>query len=301
VEWLNYHHLLYFWSVAREGGVSRASAALRLAQPTISTQIRLLEESLGEKLFRREGRRLLLTDVGRVVYRYADEIFGLGRELLDTLKGRQTGRPLRLTVGVADVVPKLVTHRLLEPVRALPGGVHLVCVEDKPERLVASLALHELDVVLSDAPVDPGVRVRVFHHLLGECGVSLLAAPLLAAKLRRRFPRSLDGAPLLLPTENTVLRRALEQWFDGQRVRPRVVAEFEDSALLKTFALKGDGAFVAPLAIEGEVCAVYGVRRVGRIEGVRERFYAITAERRLAHPAVVALSEAARRQVFGSA
>jgi LysR family transcriptional activator of nhaA len=279
--------------------VSRASAALRLAQPTISTQIRLLEEALGEKLFRREGRRLVLTDVGRVVYRYADEIFGLGRELLDTLKGRPTGRPLRLTVGVADVVPKLVTHRLLEPVRAMPGGVHLVCVEDKPERLVASLALHEVDVVIADAPVSSSVRVRVFHHLLGECGVSVLAAPALAVRLRRRFPSSLEGAPFLLPTENTVLRRALEQWFGSQGVRPRVVAEFEDSALLKTFAQLGDGAFVAPAAIEREVCEQYRARVVGRIETVRERFYAITAERRLVHPAVAALSEAARSKMFG--
>jgi LysR family transcriptional activator of nhaA len=213
--------------------------------------------------------------------------------------GRPTGRPLRLVVGIADVVPKLITHRLLAPVRALAGGVHLVCVEDKPERLVASLALHEVDVVIADAPVASSVRVRVFHHLLGECGISVLASPPLAARLRRRFPASLEGAPFLLPTENTVLRRALEQWFEREGVRPRVVAEFEDSALLKTFAQLGDGAFVAPRAIEREVCEQYRARRIGRIDSVRERFYAITAERRLVHPAVAALSEAARRQMFG--
>ncbi len=299
VEWLNYHHLLYFWVVARKGGVSAASAELRLAQPTISGQIRALEDSLGEKLFRRVGRRLVLTEMGHTVFRYADEIFSLGRELLDAVKGRPTGRPIRLLVGVADAVPKLIAHRLLEPALRLPEAIRIVCREDKPERLFAALSVHALDLVLSDAPIGPGINVRAFNHLLGECGVTFFGSARLAAAHRRGFPRSLDGAPVLLPAENTTLRRSLDQWFDAQGVRPVVTSEFEDSALLKVFGQAGVGLFAAPSVIEAEVCRQYGVRVVGRVASVRERFYAISVERRLKHPAVVAISEAARGKLFG--
>jgi LysR family transcriptional activator of nhaA len=299
MEWLNYHHLLYFWTAARAGGVSAAAAELRLAQPTISGQIRALEESFGEKLFHRSGRRLALTETGRVVYRYADEIFGIGRELMDTLKGRPTGRPLRLTVGVADALPKLIAYRLLQPALRLPEPVRIVCREDRSDRLLAELAVHALDVVLTDAPIAPTVKVRAFNHLLGECGVTLFAAGRMAATYRRRFPRSLDGAPMLLPTDNTALRRALDQWFDAQHIRPRVVGEIEDSALLKVFGQEGVGVFAAPSVIEPEVQKQYRVGVVGRIEAVRERFYAISVERRLRHPAVVAISDAAQHELFG--
>jgi len=200
MEWLNYHHLLYFWTVAREGTVARAAGQLRLAQPTVSGQIRALEESLGEELFSRAGRHLVLTDVGRVVFRYADEIFGLGRELMDTLKDRPTGRPVRLVVGVADALSKQIAYRLLEPALSLPETVQVVCREDKPDRLLAELSVHNLDVVLSDSPMPAAVRVRAFNHLLGECGVTVFAAPKLASTLRRRFPASLDGATWLLPS-----------------------------------------------------------------------------------------------------
>ncbi|MFN8641090.1 MAG: transcriptional activator NhaR [Candidatus Binatia bacterium] len=299
MEWLNYHHLLYFWTVARTGGVSAASAELRLAQPTISGQLRLLEDHVGAKLFHRVGRRLELTDVGRMVYRYADEIFTLGRELTDAIRGRPTGRPLRFAVGVADQLPKLIAYRLMEPALNLPESVRLVCQEDKTDRLLADLAVHALDLVLSDAPLSPTVNVRAFSHLLGECGTTIFGAKPLATRFRRGFPRSLDGAPFLMPTDNTVLRRSLDQWLAQQGLRPRIVSEFEDSALLKAFGERGVGLFAAPTAIEAEIRRQYGVQVVGRVEQVRERFYAISVERRLKHPAVVAISEAAREKLFG--
>lgn len=299
VEWLNYHHLLYFWTVAKEGSIARATAELRLAQPTISGQIRVLEESLGEKLFQRSGRNLVLTDVGRVVFRYADEIFSLGRELRDVLKSGSSARPLRLLVGVADVVPKLVAYRLLEPALRLTEPIQIVCREDRPDRLLAELAIHNLDIVLSDAPVEPSLRIRAFSHLLGECGVVFFATQALASTYRRGFPRSLNGAPLLLPTENTALRHSLDRWFVSKGIRPRIVGEFEDSALLNVFGQTGMGIFLAPSIIEAEVRRQYQVEVIGRMEGVKERFYTISVERKLKHPAVVAISEAARKKLFG--
>jgi LysR family transcriptional activator of nhaA len=298
MEWLNYHHLLYFWAVAKEGSVSRAAQKLRLAQPTLSGQIRQLERQLDEKLFRRQGRYLALTDVGRVVYRYADEIFGLGRELMDVVKSRPTGRPLRLTVGVADALPKLIAHRLLEPAFRLDEPLHLVCREGRSDRLLAELALHALDLVVSDAPIPPQVGVKGFSHLLGECGVTIFGTAELARRLRRGFPRSLDGAPMLVPTDDNVLRRSLDQWFDAHAVRPRRIGEFEDSALLKTFGQAGHGLFAGPTVIEREIARQYGVRVVGRLDEVRERFYAISPERRLQHPAVLALTRSARDELF---
>jgi LysR family transcriptional activator of nhaA len=298
MEWLNYHHLLYFWLAAREGGVGRASGELRLAPSTVSAQIRALEHALDEKLFRRVGRRLELTDMGRTVYRYADEIFALGRELLDTVKDRPTGRPMRLVVGVADVLPKLVARRLLAPAYQLDAPVRMTCLDGKPAELLGELALHRLDVVLADAPVDPHVSVRAFSHLLGECGVVLAATAPLAARHRRRFPQSLDGAPLLMPTPGTTLRRSLDLWIETAGVRPAIVGEFSDSALLTAFGQAGVGLFPVHAVVADEVCRQYGVRVVGELPEVRERFYAISAERRLKHPAVVALSSAARERLF---
>jgi LysR family transcriptional activator of nhaA len=299
MEWLNYHHLLYFWLVAKTGSVTDASDQLRLSQSTVSTQLRALEQAFDEKLFRRDGRRLALTDVGRVVFEYADEIFALGRELLDTVKDRPTGRPLRLSVGVADVLPKLVAHRLIAPALALDVPVRLVCTEGKPPDLLAELALHRLDVVLSDTPADPGVAVRVFTHLLGETDVVLMASAALADRYRRGFPSSLEGAPLLVPTLGTMLRRSLDQWLEAEGIRPHVVGEFEDSALMQAFGGEGIGIFPVPSVVEAEVRRQAGVRLVGRLPAVRERFYAISAERRLKHPAAVAISSAARTELFG--
>jgi LysR family transcriptional regulator, transcriptional activator of nhaA len=301
MEWLNYHHLLYFWLVVREGGLAPACARLRLAPSTVSGQIRSFERALGEKLFDKRGRRLEPTEMGRLVYRYADEIFALGRELQEALKGGPVGRPARLVVGIADVVPKLVARRLLGPALALDPPVRLVCHEGKPERLLAELATHDLDVVLTDAPVPHTVPIKAYNHLLGECGVVFLATQKLAQAHRRRFPRSLDGAPLLLPAEGTTLRRSLEQWFEEQRIRPVVVAEFEDSALLEVFGQTGQGIFAAPSIVSRAVQREHQVRLVGATDDVRERFYAISVERRLKHPAVVAISNEARHKVFTGA
>ena len=298
--WLNYHHLLYFWTVAREGSVTKACGVLNLTQPAISAQIRTLERSLGERLFEKRGRLLTLTETGRLVYRYADEIFTIGRELQETLAGRPSGRPARLTVGVVEALPKLVAYRLLEPALRGPDPVHLVLREDRLERLLADLAVHALDIVLSETPIPPSTRVKAFSHLLGECGVTIFGAPRLADAHRRRFPQSLDGAPFLLPTDNTTLRRSLDQWFDRHGAAPRVVAEIEDSAVLKVFGQEGAGLFAAPTAVEREVRRQYGVRVVGRIAEVRERFYAISAERRIRHPAVLALTSAARDEIFAA-
>jgi LysR family transcriptional activator of nhaA len=299
MERLNYHHLLYFWMVAREGSVARAATQLGLAQPTLSGQVHTLEGALGEKLFERAGRGLRLTEMGRVVFRYADEIFALGHELAESVKGRPTSRALRLAIGVADALPKLVAYRLIEPALALPQAVRLVVHEQSTERLLAALALHELDVVLTDRVAPPGVSVRAFDHLLGDCGTTLFAAPKLAAKYRRPFPRVLDGAPFLLPGETSTLRRALEQWFEKQAIRPRIVGEFDDSALIKVFGQAGKGIFAAPSIIESSVRKQYGVTVLGRLDSVRERFYAVSAERQLKHPAVIAITESARRELFG--
>jgi len=297
MESLNYHHLRYFWAAAREGSVTRASEKLHVSQPAVSTQIRGLERALGEKLFTRSGRTLALTEAGRVVYRYAEEIFGLGTELMETLKGRPTGRPARLTVGIVNVIPKLIAYKLLEPAFKLPERVRVECREDRPEQLLAELATHGLDLVLADAPAGAAVRVRAYSHLLGECGVSIFGVERLSKAHRRAFPRSLDGAPFLLPTADSTLRRLLDDWFEAQGIRPQIVGEFEDSALLKVFGQLGAGLFAMPSAIDADVRSRYEVRLVGRVE-LRERFYAITVERRLKHPAVVAISEAARRELF---
>jgi LysR family transcriptional regulator, transcriptional activator of nhaA len=299
MEWLNYHHLHYFWVVAREGGLVPAGKVLHLSHPTLSAQIHALEDHLGEKLFTKVGRKLALTEIGRIVFRYADEIFTLGREMVDTVKGRSTGQA-RLDVGVADAVSKLVVRRLLEPALNLPEPVRLVCREESYDKLLADLALHSLDIVISDAPVPTGSNIRAFNHLLGETGVSFFGTKALVNAYKRGFPGSLSGAPVLLPLENLMLRRALDQWFDQQGLEPRIVGEFEDSALLKVFGGDGLGLFPAPTVVENEVMAQYGVQLLGRVEEVRERFYAISVERRLKNPAIVAISDAARHELFAS-
>jgi len=298
VEWLNYHHLLYFYTVAREGSVTRAAEVLRLAQPTLSGQIRKLEESLDEALFAREGRRLVLTEAGRIVYRYADEIFSTGREMLDALRGHPTNRPARLLVGVADVVPKLVSYRLLQVALELEEPVHLVVHEGKTDELIAALALQRYDMVLTDVPLGPQQRVKAFNHPLGSCGIGFFAKPDLAARYRRRFPASLDGAPLLLPTPNTALRHSLDRWFEGIGARPTLVAEVEDSALLKVFGQNGAGIFPAPIIVADDIRRTHGVRLVGQTDEVQEQFFAITVERRIMNPAVAAIAEAARAGIL---
>jgi LysR family transcriptional activator of nhaA len=299
VAWLNYHHLLYFWTVGRSGTIAAASKELHLSQPTISTQLKTLEDSLGVALFQRQGRRLVLTEVGRTAFRYADDIFRLGRELQEAVTRGEGDTGTRFTVGVADVIPKLVAERLLQPAFEAVPQLHLEVHEGPLPQLLGQLAVHELDVVLSDVPAGSDIKVRAFSHALGESGATFFAKDAQAQALKKGFPRSLDGASALLPSNSTSMRRQLEQWFDKVQVRPRVVGEFDDSALAQTFGQRGLGFFVAPSAIEAEVCRQYDVVAVGRTDEVVERFYAISVERRLRHPAVVAVAQSARTELFG--
>jgi LysR family transcriptional activator of nhaA len=299
MDWLNYHHFLYFWTVAREGSIARASEKLLLANPTISGQIHRLEDSLGVKLFKRRGRGLALTEAGEVAYRYADEIFSLGREFVDTLQGHASGRALRLVVGVADVLTPSLLRRFLEPAFALGNDIQIVCRTDKSlDEFLAELAVHRIDVVISDRPVGPGVAVRAYSNLLGECGTTFFAAPAMAAKLRRKFPASLDGAPMLLLGAHSAVRRSLEAWFETSALKPKVVAECDDSALAKDLGGAGMGVFTAPSVIEAEVRKQYRVEVVGRVNEVRQQFYAISIERKIKHPAVAAITKAARNIIF---
>jgi len=298
VDWLNYHHLLYFWATAREGSITKAAEKLHITQPTLSKQLGQFEAAVGAKLFQRQGRGRALTEMGQTVFRYAEEIFTLGQELQDVLRGHPVGAGSRLVVGVPASMPKLIAYRLLEPVFRLPEPVEIVCHESNFDRLLSDLAQHRFDVVLSDAPIGAGVRVKAYNHLLGDCGLTIFATPDLARDHRESFPRSLDGAPILLPTDDTELRRSLNQWFESQQVRPHVRGHFYDSALLKEVGHAGVGLFPAPTVIEEEVQQQYNVEVVGRIDAVRERFYAITIDRRIKHPAVLALSETARRDLF---
>lgn len=299
MDWLNYHHLLYFYSVAREGSVKRAAEILNLAQPTLSGQIRKLEESLGEKLFRRRGRGLELTAAGQIVYDYACQIFPLGDEMVNVLRGQATSRPSRLVVGISDSVPKLISYRLLEPALRGREPAQLVLHEGKTESLLADLALQSFDLVLTDAPVGTHVRVRAYSHLLAECGVTFFGVPELVDRYRGGFPASLDGAPMLLPTDNTTLRRSIDQWLHELGIRPLIVGEIEDTALLKVFGHHGAGIFPAPEILGPQIRAQHGVRSVGFTAAVTERFYAVTVERRIQNPLVASITKIARAELLG--
>lgn len=306
---LNYHHLHYFWAVAKHGSVAAACKLLHLAQPTVSGQLRELERSMGTRLLERSGRGLVLTEMGRTVFRYADDIFALGSELESAVHGRVPEWRLALRVGVADVLPKEVVHRMLLPVLELPERVRLVCVEGKTGDLLARLTTHDLDVVLADSPVPAHAGIRAYSHRLGESSLALFGTAMLARRHARNFPRSLEGAPLLLPTASTALRRSLDHWLQARAIRPRVVAEFEDSALLRVFGEQGAGLFVAPVAIGAAgtgsrsvgASAARGMHQVGPLEGLTEQFYAISMERKIRHPAVVALTDQARHDLLATA
>ena len=299
MEWLNYHHLLYFWTVVRTGSINRASEEMRVSPPAISAQLKLLEEQLGEKLLARTGRRLVPTEMGRTVFSYAEDIFTLGRELQDVVKNRPIGRPLRLDIGIVDVMPKVVVHTLLEPVLHLREAVRIVCREASSDQLLGRLATHELDVVLSDSPVDPSVKIRAYSHLLGECGVIFVAGRQAAPSYRSKFPESLTGAPMFLPADNTALRRNLDYWFETHGIRPLVIGEFEDYALLRAFGETGQGVFPLPSVVEGQIRKQKSLRTIGKTNEVRTQFYAISAERKLQHPAVLAIRNTARKELFG--
>ena len=298
MRWLNYHHFLYFWLVVREGGIQPAAKRLRLTHPTVSAQIRNLEEALGEPLFDRSQRRLRLTEFGRMAYQYADEIFRLGEEFLDAIDQRPTGRPLEVVVGSTGAIPKTVVRQLLAPALELDERVRVISREDEHDRLLGLLAAHELDVVLSDIPLSPTSGVKAFNHVLGECGTTFFAAPSLKTKLRGRFPACLDGAPFLAPLPSTSLGRGLAQWLESQGVRPEIVAQVQDSALIKAMGRDGLGVFCLPSVVESEVRSFYHGRVLGRTHAIKERFYAISPERRVKNPAVAAICETARETVF---
>jgi LysR family transcriptional regulator, transcriptional activator of nhaA len=295
MDWLNYHHLRYFYAVAKEGSLKKASSRLHVSQPSISAQIKELEEILGEKLFQRSGRSNVLTDAGQIAFRYAEEIFALGDELVNSIKQRPSSQELRLYVGVADSFPKLVTHEILKPVFEMPKTVHAICREGKIADLLAQLAAHRLDIVLADEPASSSLNVRTFNHLLGQSGVSFCAHPKLAARLKKNFPESLEGAPALLPSENTALRRSLEKWFQALEIRPRVIAEFEDAALMTVMAADGKGFIPVATSVAPDAMSRYRLHLIGATEDCHDQFYAITAERRITHPAVAVITEKAQK------
>ena len=295
---LNFKHLHYFLAVAKYGGVNRAAERLHLTPQTLSGQIGQFEQRLGTSLFHREGRRMELSSTGKLALSYAEEIFHVSAELEALLRGGPQDPAIPFRVGIADVVPKSIAHQLLAPVLTLAEPIRLICREDRLERLLADLAIHRLDMVLADRPMPPGLDVKGYSHPLGECGVAFFATPDLAARLGKDFPACLDGAPMLVPGEDSALRAPLMRWLERQGLRPRVVAEFEDSALMKAFGQSGAGVFPAPAAMAVEIEAHYGVVLLGQTEDMHERFFVISAERRLTHPAVVAVSEAARSGLF---
>lgn len=296
---LNFQHLLYFWTVAREGTIARAGEKLSLSQSAISSQIRTLERYLQAKLFQRVGRSLVLTDIGRVVYRYADDIFSLGEELQAEIRGRPGARAARVEVGVADVLPRWIVYLLLEPAFRLSPAVQLVCYDDKTERLLSRLALNELDVVLTDVPAGPLVKVRAYNHQLGDCGISFLTSTALASKYRRRFPKSLDRAPFILPMEGSALRRTLDDWFTAEGIRPIVQCEIGDRDLFEVFAESGLGVFAAPTILEHRLKRQFSIQVIGRVSSIREQYFAISTERKIKHPAVAAITEGARDKLSG--
>ena len=298
MDFLNFHHLRYFWVTAKEGGLTRAAAKLHVSQPSICTQIQALEAMLGEKLLRRSGRGLVLTEAGQRVFSFAEEIFSLGDDLLNTMKRRSTIGPLRVNIGIADSLPKLMGAELIKPVFHLPQAVQVSCHEWPVPELLSHLATHRLDIVLAEQPASTVTQFKAFNHLLGESGVSFCAEPRMAARLKKKFPSSLHGAPVLLPTPEAPLRRVLEKWFHEQSIQPRLIGEFDDSALMKVVATQGLGFFPVPSVVVQETLTRYGVRLIGNAETCQQQYYAITAERRFAHPAVMAITEQAQVALF---
>jgi LysR family transcriptional regulator, transcriptional activator of nhaA len=297
MKWLNYHHLFYFWTVAHEGSVTAAAGKLQLSRPTVTGQLRSLERSLGNKLFLQSGRRLSLTEFGLTVLSYADDIFARGEELQRTVRG-VAGEAHRFIVGVPDELPKLIVFRLLQPAFRMAERPRIICREGKRDDLLADLAVHRLDLVLSDTPLDSSSSVKAFNHKLGECGLTFFARGDIAKKLKRNFPASLSGHPMLLPTPSTAMRRIIDRWLDEQGIQPSITGEFDDSALMKVFGQAGGGVFPSPSAIEREVTNQYGVQPIGRIEHLRERYFAISVERKLRHPAIVAITASAKLDLF---
>ncbi len=297
MESLNYHHLQYFWRVVRAGGVTQAAKELHVSSPAVSAQLKELQDFLGEPLFSRSGRRLVLTEMGRTVFDYADDIFSLGRELLDTVRNRPTGRPIRIDIGVADVLPKMIAQWLIEPALKLRENVRIVCREATSEQLITRLGTLELDVVLTDSPADPSRTVRAYNHFLGDSGIGFVAMGQVVKGIRGKFPQCLSGVPMLLPTDNTALRRDLDYWFEKNSIQPQIVGEFEDYALLRAFGQSGNTIFPVPTVFVRQLRKQDKVAEIGSTEEVKLRFFAISAERKIRHPAVIAICESARHML----
>jgi LysR family transcriptional activator of nhaA len=295
---LNLKHLRYFWAVANHGSVTKASEALFLTPQTISGQLRDLEQSIGDKLFRREGRNLVLTETGHTVFSYADEMFQLGLELQDVLGGESPGQMTRVKIGVAMIVPKLLAYRVLEPVLQMGEPVNLICHEAPLVDLLADMSVHKLDAVISESPINPSLNIRAYNHSLGASGITFFSIPAHAKKLEKNFPQSLHDFPFLMPSRSSSLYSNLDRWFEQHNIRPRIVAEFEDRALMKAFGERGTGVFTSPQTVEKDVLDKYGVRIIGRTDEIRENYYVISPERRIKNPAVTAITEAARANLF---
>ncbi len=295
---LNYSHLQYFWCVAREGSIVKAADVLNLTPQTISGQLKLLEDSVGQALFDRVGRRLVLSEMGHVVMEYADEIFSIGAELSQVVRGQKSASRSILGVGMVSSMPKLIAERIIAPCLLDPEPIRIRCHEASLEQLLGELAVHQLDIVLSDQPMPVGLSLRAFNHHLGESGLAFFSQRRVARQYRGKFPGSLNDAPMLLPSLHSALRRRLDDWFDSHQISPRIVGEFDDSALLKAFGEAGAGLFAAPSVIEKEICKMYGMSVIGRTHSVTEHFYAISPERRIKHPAVARITETARSDLF---
>ena len=289
MDWLNYHHLLNFWLVAQEGSVQRASEILHVTPASVSVQVKQLEKSLGVKLLKKSGRGLVLTEMGEEVAEYATDIFSTGRELMERVKQKPTGKPQELRVGIRDEMPKLVAYRLLQPALEMENPVRLVCHEGDMPQLVADLTIHKLDVILTDAALDPLYKIQAYSHRLGESRVVIMGTKELARQYRRGFPSSLDGAPFILPMTSSVLRRAMDQWFNDLHITPIVMGEFADRVMIKIAGRQGLGLFAVPTSIQDDVAEIYGLQEVGMVDGVKERSYAVSVERKLKHPAVIAI------------
>ena len=298
MEWLNFHHLRYFWTVARKGGVRKAAEELHVSQPSISAQLRLLEESLGEKLFKRSGRNLVLTDMGHLVLTYADEIFSAGRDLMSAVKQRPSSRALRLSVGMTDALSKFIGFQILKPAFYFSQPVHVVCRQAELAPLVNQLQAHRLDLVLADEPASSSLKAKTFNHRLGRSGITFCALPQIAKKLRRNFPKSLHQAPALLPSDNMGMREPLEKWFYAKGIRPRIVGEFEDAGLMKVAASAGLGFTMVHSVVDKVALEHFGLKAIAKVKECASDFYAITIERRLKHPVVAAITEHAYSELF---
>ena len=298
MRWLNYQHLFYFWNVANFESISQAAKHLRLAQPTISAQLKQFESVLGEKLFERSARNFKLSEVGQITYRYAEQIFSLGNELLDVIDGKSLDYLKDFRIGISDVVPKSLSYRLIEPALRPDSGASVSCFEDKTERLLADLAIGEIDLVIADRPIPPNVKVKAFNHFIGESGISFMAIKKISQQCRKNFPKSISDSALILPTSESAIRSEIEHWLDQRSISIKCVASFQDRGLMKIAAREGQGIIPVPTVIEKEVKKEFHLEVLGRTSEIQEKIYLISLERRLKNPLMAKICEEAQRNIF---